>query len=171
MGTPSEGDERARERLLSLPALRSARTVALYAALEGEVALDLLAEQLTRLGATLVYPRVTSGGLELLRVPHPSLLRPGFRGVREPPPGAPRVAVVEVDSFVVPGLLFDRRGVRLGRGGGHYDRLLAAAGGRASRIGLCYAERVVERLPEDLWDQRMHWVVTDRELIPTGKAP
>ena len=71
----------------------------------------------------------------------------------------------EVDLFVVPGLLFDRAGRRLGRGGGHLDRLLGRARKDAARVGLCYAQRVVQELPAAPWDVAMHVVVTDREVI------
>ena len=65
----------------------------------------------------------------------------------------------------MPGILFDRRGRRLGRGLGHFDRLLANARTDAVRVGCSYADRVVEELPEESWDILMHVVVTEREVI------
>jgi 5-formyltetrahydrofolate cyclo-ligase len=73
--------------------------------------------------------------------------------------------VGEVDLFVVPALRFDRAGRRLGRGGGHYDRLLARRRTDAWLVGICYEDRVVDELPEDPWDVRMHVVVADRFLL------
>jgi 5-formyltetrahydrofolate cyclo-ligase len=85
--------------------------------------------------------------------------------VLEPAPGARAVRADLVDVFVVPGLLFDRAGRRLGRGGGHFDRLLACARPDALRVGVCPAERLVDELPEDPWDVRMHRVVTEHETL------
>jgi 5-formyltetrahydrofolate cyclo-ligase len=65
----------------------------------------------------------------------------------------------------VPGVLFDRRGFRIGRGGGYYDRFLAALAGGV-RIGLIYDEFLVDRVPtED------HDVPVDAVITPSGLHP
>lgn len=86
-------------------------------------------------------------------------------GIREPEQDSIRVPVEEIDAFLVPGLMFDRNCRRLGRGGGHYDRLLGRARVGAASIGICYAEHVVDELPEDPWDVAMDLVVTDRFVV------
>jgi 5-formyltetrahydrofolate cyclo-ligase len=164
---PPDAGRRAQERLLDLAELRAARTVCLYSAIGSEVPTDRASRALAARGAALAYPRVRGAELELLGVGDPSELRPGYRGIPEPPAGAPPVEPADVDLFVVPGMVFDRRGHRLGRGGGHYDRLLDAAGERARRIGLCYADRVLDRVPVAPWDRAVHCIVTESEVIRT----
>jgi 5-formyltetrahydrofolate cyclo-ligase len=66
--------------------------------------------------------------------------------------------------FLVPGLAFDARGARLGRGAGSYDRALARHV-NALRIGLAYEFQLVQRLPEAAWDIRMDAVATDARLV------
>jgi 5-formyltetrahydrofolate cyclo-ligase len=148
-----------------LEELTSARTVASYSAVGGEVPTDGLHGALEQRGVRLVFPRVAGAELALHAVGPGQILEPGYREIPEPTAGAPEVAPDEVDLFVVPGLLFDRRGNRLGRGGGHYDRLLARARPDAKRVGLCYAEHVVESVPVDSWDAPVDLVVTDQEVI------
>ena len=73
--------------------------------------------------------------------------------------------------MLVPGLLFDVDGYRLGRGGGHYDRFLARirALPRVAVVGLCFDEQLVESLPRDAWDERVDAVVTERRgLVECG---
>lgn len=137
------------ERLISLPELSSARVVALYRALGDEVPVEECARWLLARGAEVVYPVVVGPELELAA--DPSL------------PG--RIAIENVDLFIVPGLLFDRAGRRLGRGGGHYDRLLARRREGALLVGVCYTDRVVDALPDDPWDVAMHLVVTDQFVL------
>jgi len=151
---------------------RTLQPGALFVALKGERhdAVDLLPEAEAKGAVGAVVPEdralpVTE--LELFGVGDPSELRPGYRGIREPPADARPVDLADVDLFVVPGMAFDRRGNRLGRGGGHYDRLLQAAGPRARRIGLCYAERVLERIPVAPWDRSVQCIVTENEVIRT----
>lgn len=158
----------AQQRLLGLPEVATARTAAVYAARPPEVPLDLAIRALAERGVRLAFPRVAGEELRLHEA-GVAELAPGYRGLLEPAPTAPPVELRSVDVFAVPGLLFDRHGRRLGRGGGHYDRLLAAVRADACRVGLCYADRVVESLPAGAWDARLDVavdvVVTERELI------
>jgi 5-formyltetrahydrofolate cyclo-ligase len=155
----------AQRRILALPELRGAATVLLYAAAAWEVPTDELSQTLARRGLKLLFPRVVEPELELCRANALADLVPGYRGIREPVPDASTLPPEEVDLFVIPGMLFDRNGRRLGRGGGHYDRLLARARRDACRVGLCYAQRVVREIPAAAWDVRMHVVVTEAETI------
>ena len=128
-----------------------------------------MAEALVSRGATLLFPRVDGERL-VFQQAGPAELAPGYRGLLEPPASAPSVAIEAIDVFVVPGLLFDRAGRRLGRGSGFYDRALAHARADALRIGLCYAECVVDELPRENQDVDMHLIVSDGGVL-TITAP
>lgn len=160
--------EAAQRNLLDLEELRGARRVALYAALRDEPPLVAVGEQLERQGVEIAFPRV--GGRELrFHRARRSELRPGYRGIREPAEGSPVVALAAIDVFVVPGLLFDRSGARLGRGSGFYDRALARARADARKVGMCYADRVVECLPRAPEDVAMDVIVTDQAVLRPGQ--
>lgn len=66
--------------------------------------------------------------------------------------------------ILVPGIAFDGSGGRLGRGGGWYDRVLERHS-RAVRVGCCYEDELVDRVPLEPWDARMHHIVTDTRSI------
>jgi 5-formyltetrahydrofolate cyclo-ligase len=70
------------------------------------------------------------------------------------------------DVLLVPMLAFDRRGFRLGQGGGYYDRTLAAlrSTGPVWAVGLAYAAQRVPDLPADPWDQAMDAIITETGL-------
>jgi 5-formyltetrahydrofolate cyclo-ligase len=84
----------------------------------------------------------------------------GALGIGEPLPAAESVLP---SVALVPLLGFDRRGYRLGQGGGYYDRTLAA--GTMLAIGLAYAAQEVEVLPVEPWDRPLDWIITEREAI------
>jgi 5-formyltetrahydrofolate cyclo-ligase len=94
----------------------------------------------------------------------PHALLPGRSGVREPPADAPGLDVAELDALAVPGMLFAPDGTRLGRGSGHYDRMLARVRPDALRIGICYSDRVRDALPSAPHDVPVHLLVTDRAV-------
>jgi 5-formyltetrahydrofolate cyclo-ligase len=156
---------RAQERVLALPELAACQTVSLYAARPDEVPTARVFAALRRRGTRIALPRVAEPEIELHAVEALDEIGPGWRGIDEPAADAPSVAPEAVDLFVVPGLCFDRLGGRLGRGGGHYDRLLARARRSALRVGLCFDDQVVERIPTAEGDATMDVVVTPDELI------
>lgn len=85
-------------------------------------------------------------------------------GVPEPVDGR-AIDPGEIGVIVVPGLAFDREGGRLGRGGGYYDRFLAQLHPGAFRVGFCLGAQVIERVPVDKHDARVHAVVSERGAI------
>jgi 5-formyltetrahydrofolate cyclo-ligase len=164
----AERAQRSREvqaRLLALPELARARSVALYAPLPDEVQLDLLPLRLSERGCRLAYPRIQGSALSLHWIAERSALCPGPRGLLEPSEGSPSASPETLDAILVPGLMFDRRGRRLGRGGGHYDRLLAGVPASVPLLGVCLAEQLVEELPVEPHDVPLPCVVTDREVL------
>lgn len=123
-------------------------TIAAFAALPGEVDLmDVIARHPDR---RWVFPRMEGQGLRFHAVANPAIdLSTGAFGVREPAPALPIVEITEIDAFFCPGLAFDARGGRLGRGKGFYDRMLAHARPDALKIGVCHrAARVDDTFPE-----------------------
>lgn len=75
------------------------------------------------------------------------------------------VRASSLTAVVVPGLAFDERGHRLGRGGGVYDRFLGSLPGSVLRIGITPEALVAPELPTEPHDVPMHWVVTERRVI------
>ncbi|MEO1060867.1 MAG: 5-formyltetrahydrofolate cyclo-ligase [Actinomycetota bacterium] len=76
----------------------------------------------------------------------------------------------DVAVVLVPGLAFDRRGGRLGRGRGHYDRLLARLGAEVWRVGVTSASSVIEEVPSETHDVPMTHLVTERGAIEVSRS-
>ena len=150
-------------QVLALPALRRARTVMCYCSLPYEVQTDGLIRACLRLGKRVALPVAVPSRRRLIAcaVRNPRTeLRPGAHGIREPRLRRP-VPVRQLGLILVPGVLFDRRGGRLGHGGGYYDRFLRQVPRRIPRVGLAYALQVVDRLPVQRHDQRVDMVIDD----------
>lgn len=133
-------------------------TIATFAALPGEV--DLAAVTARHPGRRWVYPRVEGQELGFHLVENPAVeLADGAFGVLEPLPNLPAVEVREIDAFLCPGLAFDARGGRLGRGMGYYDRLLAGARPDTMKVGVCFPWQIVEDTYDEPHDIHMDVVI------------
>ncbi len=147
-------------RLAEMTLLREAETVMAYLAFNNEVDLSLLFELLPDID--WIVPRIEGKRLILHPYWPEALVRHPF-GMLEPPADAPVVDPQELDVVLVPGVSFDRRGGRLGFGGGFYDRFLVRTS--AVRIGVCYDCCLADELPCAPHDRRMDWVVTPTATI------
>jgi 5-formyltetrahydrofolate cyclo-ligase len=152
------------ERLPGLPGFAGAGVVLLYAnAFPEEIATGPLLRAALEAGKRLACPRVDRAArrLRLFRVADPAAdLVPGTLGIPEPRPELPELAPDEVDWALVPGLAFDARGFRLGRGAGHYDRLLTALRPDAQRWALILEPQWVDALPVEPHDQPLDGVAS-----------
>jgi 5-formyltetrahydrofolate cyclo-ligase len=125
---------RLARRALELPELAQARTVAAYVSVGREPGTRELLESLRARGTAVLLPvLLADGDLDWAEYGGPDALRPAGRGLLEP--AGPRLgpaAVRAAEAVLLPGLAVDGRGLRLGRGGGSYDRVLARLAGEGA---------------------------------------
>ena len=140
--------------------------------LDDEPALTDLPERIRALGLRAALPRVREdgGGLDLHEIVEGSHCAPGAFGVLEPDPAScPALDPGEVAAVLVPGLAFDpTNGVRLGRGGGFYDRLLGDPRLRAVTVGLALPWHLQAGIPHEAHDRRLDFLATPQGLLATG---
>ncbi|MFD4336843.1 5-formyltetrahydrofolate cyclo-ligase [Streptomyces anulatus] len=153
------------EAALRLPELADARTVAAYVSVGREPGTRALLEALRGRGVRVLLPvLLADNDLDWAAYEGPERLLPAGRGLLEP--DGPRLgpaAVLDADAVLLPGLAVDGAGMRLGRGGGSYDRVLArltAAGAHPSLVVLLYDDEVVARVPSEPHDHPVDAVVT-----------
>ena len=176
--SPDELGEKSRAigaHLFQLEPFRACRTVMFYASFRSEV--QTLAAMVSALeaGMGLVLPVTlpASRALQPRQVTDLSRdLRPGYCGIAEPDPERTGVVpAAAIEAVIVPGSVFDRRGGRLGYGGGFYDRFLAREAPQALRIGLAFTLQVVaEALPLSAYDQRLDYLVTESGVLAFSRT-
>lgn len=137
-------------------------TVTGYHALGDEPGLDSIVDDRRR----WLAPRVEGDSMTFHDWAAPTETIPF--GLQQPTGQAPVVPAGEIDVMVIPGLAFDRSGVRLGRGGGYFDRFLAAHPEVVETIGVCPVARLVEVLPRQPHDAAVRWIVTEAGVAPTA---
>jgi 5-formyltetrahydrofolate cyclo-ligase len=152
--------------VLDLPEVTAARTVAAYLSIGTEPATTDLVEALRSRGVRVVVP-VLRDDLDLDWAEYVDIdhLAQGSRGLWVPPGPLLGVdAVVVSDVVVVPAVAVDDRGVRLGRGGGSYDRALERVPAGHPVIALLYDGERRDVLPAEAHDRRVTTLVTPSEV-------
>jgi 5-formyltetrahydrofolate cyclo-ligase len=160
---------RAEAHLLSLPEVRSARTVMLFYSFGTEIPTSVLIRRLLERGVRVLLPFLAGEGIEAAEIQPGVALEGAGYGPREPGRRVP-VDPGDVDVVVTPGLAFDRAGHRLGYGGGHYDRYLARLDPNTLRVGIGFRSQVVEEgvIPAEPTDERVDVFVTDGGAVTCG---
>lgn len=140
-------------------------------ALPGEVDLAPWLEGVLKGGGSVVLPRVEKDRvLSLWRVRSLGEVVAGPMGLREPDTLlAEPAGDLELNLALVPGLAFDARGGRLGRGGGFFDRLLTRLAGRVPLVAVCRSCQVVEEVPMEPHDVRVDRILAGSRDLPGGR--
>jgi 5-formyltetrahydrofolate cyclo-ligase len=156
-----------RDAVLSLPEIQMAGTVAAYVSVGTEPDTGGLVYALWRRGTYVLLPLLRGDhDLDWASYEGPDSLGPGPHGLlepTEPPRGV--TAVTSADLVIVPALAVDRGGMRLGRGGGSYDRALARVGAAVPTIALIYDDELLDEVPAGPLDQPVRMVAQPGEGI------
>jgi 5-formyltetrahydrofolate cyclo-ligase len=165
---PSAASRKLCQQLRTQPVWSDAKSVLFFASLADEPDLWPLLIEALAAGKTVCLPRYVSGSEGYVacqvRDIHQDLVRGKF-GIREPLPSCTEVPLNRLDLVLVPGVAFDARGARLGRGKGFYDRLLADV--RGTKCGVAFEEQIVDAVPVGPLDIRLNCILTPTRWIET----
>lgn len=158
---PQNASESIWQQVEASSEFRSASTVLVYMSIRGEVLTrDFIDRWHTR--KRIAIPLV-KGDTLTLKLYDPSRLVEGYRGIIEPSDDAEEIATSEIDLAIVPGAAFKKQAdgqvLRLGRGGGFYDRLLPLL--NCPAFGVCYSCRLMDDIPTDPWDRPLDGLFTE----------
>lgn len=171
-------DQRAQASALACAVLRQqkiwsqANSVLFYATLQDELDFSPLIDEALAFGKTVALPKF----IEATKTYAPFKISNTNRdcavgrfGIVEPVATCAEFPANRLDLVLVPGVAFDPTGHRLGRGQGHYDRLLANVVG--IKCGVAFDEQLVQRIPAEAHDIRMNCLVTPTRFIDALAVP
>lgn len=147
------------KRLIEHPRFRAAKVIMLYHSLPDEVCTHKLLQQFSS-KKKLLLP-IVKGDSMLLRTYHEANnMEAGAYGIMEPK-GPAFTAYKNIDLIIIPGVAFDVKNNRLGRGKGYYDRFLQQMRQtHAYKIGICFPHQLVDSIPTTAYDIPMDEVLS-----------
>jgi 5-formyltetrahydrofolate cyclo-ligase len=162
----ADASAQIRTRLKEQPFWQNGASVLFFAPMLDEVDVWPLLEETLAGGKIATLPRFDSVSNDYLacRVKNPQTeIWPGQFGIREPKAGCAEIPLERLGLILVPGVAFDLRGGRLGRGRGFYDRLLPEIHGL--KCGVAFDEQMVDAVPAGRLDVRMDFVLTPTRCV------
>lgn len=161
----NEAAEKAFARLEETAAFILAEKILMYHSLPDELSTRAFLKKWCML-KKFYLPRVNGVDLDILPYDETRLELGSFH--IEEPTGSETVDADEIELVVVPAVAYDRKGNRLGRGKGFYDRLLKSS--RATKIGIAYDFQIVEEIPVEDHDVPVDLVITPGECLVLRKV-
>ena len=145
-----------KNRLFNEEAFKEAKVVMFYVSLKDEVSTMSMIDEAIKIGKRVCVPviikeekRLIAGEIKSriadLECQHFGIYQPKAGHVKEVP-------LEDIDLIIVPGVAFDKKNMRLGRGHGYYDRFLCAVPNKTRTVGLAFDFQVLEDLPQDSHD-------------------
>lgn len=164
-----QNSEAVFKNLSDLKEYNDAQNVMLYLAFRNEIITQEIIEDSLNKGKRVFIPVAVPETKELIVSELKSLeddLEAGNYSILEPKPEALRpTPPQEIDLVLVPGVAFDKRGYRIGYGGGYYDRFLPKLKKGASTIALAHELQIVDKVEEDEFDYPVQYVITENRVI------
>lgn len=154
--------------LSDLGPFSQARRIMVFASFDNEVDLRPLVDRLLKSGKIIFLPRTNAAGnLDAVEFRGWDHTLPGAFGILEPlgEKSDPQL----LDMVIVPGLVFDHNGYRLGYGKGYYDRFLGLLRPNAFTCGVCYEFQLVENVFPHGGDVPVHWIVTEKSEVAVNR--
>lgn len=143
-------------KLFNIKEFQRSSNILFYLSIDGEVNTIPMITQAQQLGKTIALPKVNTLTREIIPVKVSSLendLETGAYGIQEPKHfELNRLSLQDIDLVIVPGVAFDRKNNRLGRGGGYYDRFLKTLSANIPTIGLAFDIQMVDHIPQEEYD-------------------
>lgn len=159
----------AQEALFGHPLFARSASLALYYAIKGEIGTEFLLARALEAHKAVYLPRILGAGeMQFARILSLEDLEPGQFGTRQPRGRGLGPDKFAPDLMIVPGLAFDRKGHRLGYGGGYYDRFIAQRAFAWPLAGLCFAFQIIGQIPAKPWDLRLDYLFDENGCYTVG---
>ena len=156
-------DEAIYNKFIKSEDYKKAKVIFIFVSFRSEVDTHKIINKAIEDGKTICVPKVVSkqDGMRVFRINGLGDMEPGYYGILEPSEKCDEIPIKDIDLITIPGAAFDRKGGRIGYGGGFYDRFLTKIPGNVKKIALAYEIQVLNSVPMNENDIRIDGIITN----------
>jgi 5-formyltetrahydrofolate cyclo-ligase len=158
-----------KEQLFNLEEYHKANNILFYVSTKSEVLTEDMIKESINKGKKVFVPitDITTKQLIISELhDFDTELAPSTYGILEPKKIYHRIVSIDnIDMVIVPGIVFDLHGNRIGYGGGYYDRLLSSVAEDVYVIGLCFECQLIDAIPAEWHDMLVKKIITEKRVI------
>lgn len=160
-------DNKIFETLINSNFYKKTKVIFTFVSFKSEVDTHRIIDHAIRDGKTVCVPKIKSKikGIDVFKIKGKKDLEKRYFGVMEPKDNCTPVNPKDIDLILMPGLAFDKRGGRIGYGGGFYDRFLKKLKKKVSKIALAYHFQILDEVPVNSLDVRVDGIITNKGII------
>jgi len=156
-------------RLFEFANFVEAKIVLLYMNSLNEINTEQIIKNSLKLNKIVILPVVDTKKhtIKLMKIDNIDTdLRIGSRGILEPDPKRCKMVPIEcLDIAIIPGIVLDEKGSRIGPGDGYYDRLIPKLPATARKVALAFEEQIIKQVPTESHDRHVDIIITDKRII------
>ncbi len=164
-----EKSEKIKESLYSLPEFKKSKNILFYVSFNNEVGtINAIKELLNTKEKNIIIPFVEKNNLvlQLSELKDFNDLEPKTFGILEPKKNKiKKIDADKIDLAIVPGIVFDKKGHRIGYGYGYYDRFLKTLNESAKKICFAFECQLIDNIPEEKHDIPVDVVITEKKVV------
>lgn len=158
----SKYDNIISSRVLDNKDITEAKTIFIFISFKSEVNTIPIIEGLLEAGHSVCVPRLEGKTMKAIRISSLDNLK-DTKYAKEPKVGEV-VEADEIDTIIVPGVAFDRKGNRIGYGGGYYDKFMKNIRINCNKIAVSYELQVIDDIITDSWDIVIDSLITEKRI-------
>ncbi len=154
-------------KLVNSELYKNAKSIFIYINFSNEINTINIIEKALNDGKEVFIPKIYKGdkSMKAIKLNSFNELKKNSMGILEPYDDSNFIEKTNIDLIIVPGVVFDNKGNRIGYGGGYYDRYLEDIKYKNNKVALAYDLQIVESIDAEAHDVKIDYIVTNTKII------
>lgn len=166
-----EYDTAIKNQLFKSKYFKDAKNIFIYVGFGSEINTLKYIKEFFEMDKIVLIPRteIKNKKMEAVKIDNLDDLCKSKYGILEPRKSRIAFLKDDIDLVIVPGLVFDISGNRVGYGGGYYDKFLNSMDKNSLKIALCYEFQIIQNIQSEIHDVKMDYIITEKQIIKCSK--
>lgn len=154
-------------KLINLDLYKKAKSIFIYISFSNEIDTVKIINKALEYGKEVYIPKIyrEDKSMKAIRMNSFDELEKNFMGILEPVNDSNYIEKENIDLIIVPGVVFDKEGNRIGYGGGYYDRYLSDIKDKKNKVVLSYGLQIIDEIEPEIHDIQVDYIISESYLV------